>query len=441
MPKRSPWAAQPKDVVRKLRFEHSAPPLSADYLQAARIKEAGVENAQLNEKREFIRRHARLVAGFVGKSGKTPKAHADNILGALREPGLLSEPDVNKLVRIAAHRLIEREAKNFLLAFPGKIEAYLKGRKMPIDRKLVAATGTRYLHLHGLKGVIGGINLAEIEKRYLELRKSCRWETQEMREDVNMFLQKASRGIRLNPEQRRRMKKWISKNYAVHIQNLKRISRESHGDYSAALAKFRQMNAEFEQSISNEIKARFGKQPRQKAEPMAPIAPARKLGAREERIASHVPREKSETERAKQMDEVAEVSKQLGQPFNQAEYCLGEIGKESPETSAYFRGLLADKNLSGNSLTRLFTSGSLTQRIFVRALKNTPFIQRFGVNEINALARGLSFIGPKGKQITMAVRAFQSPTARDIYGFLEGVGLIETQHGGGTVVYLKRTPA
>lgn len=43
-----------------------------------------------------------------------------------------------------------------------------------------------------------------------------------------------------------------------------------------------------------------------------------------------------------------------------------------------------------------------------------------------------------GRQITSAIRAFQSPQAKGIFDFLKRERLIQTNHGGGEVVYLEK---
>jgi len=160
---------------------------------------------------------------------------------------------------------------------------------------------------------------------------------------------------------------------------------------------------------------------------------------RAERIAAYQPREReTKPTRGAELRSKQREALTKRKNFNTIDHCLTEISKESTQTGNALRRLVAENQLQQNGLVGLFSSGSLTQKVFLRTLQDTDFQKRFGAGQVNILARGLSFIGPRGKEIPKAKKAFQSKQGEAIFKFLERNNLLETQHVGGQVVYLQR---
>ena len=163
------------------------------------------------------------------------------------------------------------------------------------------------------------------------------------------------------------------------------------------------------------------------------------MGTRAERMTAYVPREKAPKTKKRELKEMELSAKFAGKPFDAVAYSLSEISKENPSTAEFIRELVKRNILEKDNVTKLFISGSLTQKLFQKAANDEDFKKMFGAKQVNLLARGLAYIGPLGRQTEGARRAFQGRKGKELFGFLEKKGYIDTSHGkGNTVTYLAR---
>ncbi|MDO8625230.1 MAG: hypothetical protein Q7R47_04040, partial [Candidatus Diapherotrites archaeon] len=166
-----------------------------------------------------------------------------------------------------------------------------------------------------------------------------------------------------------------------------------------------------------------------------------KPGTRMQRIAAHAngtDPEKTPSERTQDLQTRQDMARTAGVPFSQTRYIFEQITRQNPAAAQFLSQRLARRDISSDTVTRLFTAGPLTIRVFQHALDQAGFEQAFGRTEIETLARGLANIGGFGKKNERAKAGFRSSRGTEIFEFLVRNGLLETRHHKGQAVYLKR---
>jgi hypothetical protein len=256
---------------------------------------------------------------------------------------------------------------------------------------------------------------------------------------TNGLIKKVFREVRLTPNQRRAARRWIlhhhNEFFSVFKEKIfgKNLSLdEAHAEVDKVIEVFAEkMRAEllpiFVQNKKKYSSAHTNGNFQQK-----------KLGDRLERINSHVKDERTPISRLKVVQEKERAATISGTQFDSVSFCIGELRKENPLVAEHFLRLVKTGTITSSSLKSLYTSGSLAQKTFLNAVDVKGFISVFGEKQVGSLAKFIAFVGPGGRKIDSAKRAMQSSKSEEIYHFLQKNKLIETHHGGGSVVYLAR---
>ncbi|AJF59572.1 MAG: hypothetical protein QT03_C0001G0061 [archaeon GW2011_AR10] len=460
MPRRSPWGKQPKAERRGLWKKFRRTPISKPALMALEFRKRGrlskYENISMQEKIDFLlqNRHATVAAlrNFAKRQANnrmlSRKASTGRLQALVQRKFLKETPekDINYFLSATIEQILKAERRKAFSSTLSTIENYLQKRGIPVDRETVKIA----FELAGKPTLEElsetGIDLRNIEREYLEIRRGDRFVFQEKNKDINRIFFRAFGHERLTPAQRRRAKNWIINNFEKFEKRRRELYKELTVDrpqqdlanLSEAVDK---AETEFIQTAQQKFIQTF--KPTKKVQVAVAITekPA-KVGTRAERMAAYVPREKTVEQRKQEIRQREEIAKETKRGFNVAEYCLEEISKENNQTGKTLREMMQKRLLNRDSLVSLFTSGSLTQRVFLAAVQEKGFAQQFGPRSINVLARGLAFIGPQGRKVERAKRAFQSAQAEQMFQFLEKHDLLDTGHsrgkGKGWNVYLVR---
>lgn len=436
--KRVPWAVQPKSEVRKILQQHSAPIISASALQALNYRKAGgAKVLSVEEKIRLLKQNegdvARNLNKIVGNATtKTARIFVKESLGTV------SESTLNALVDAWIDRRIKQERADIPPAVEKRVRSYLKARKIPIDNANLDLALTIHFRDKGLNHFKGALDLKKLEGEYIALRKGDRFSKLLEAHNVNSYLNQIVRGLNLTQGQKIAVKRWLRRALPVYHKTRLRVF-EQEKDFHKAFSAIGILESQFIRTAREQFVKEFKPTPKKTVfEPKQERPAATKIGSREERLAAYVPGEKTQKQRISEMEKQREASKQAHRQFDSVDYSLREMERENEASGRRIAALFRAGHLGRNTVVSLFTGGSLTQRTFLNVLENSDFRERFSDKELNALAKGLSYIGPKGRLIGRAQKSFQSPKSSEIFSFLASRGFLETAHGGGKVVYLAR---
>jgi hypothetical protein len=448
MAKRSAWATQPKAEVRRLVREYSSSPLSEKAKEALKMREVGLEYIPDEQRRKLITANASFLTSDIGhmieefpevaKDRTVPEKSA--IKGLLRDmeklKTLKTETQIS-FAKSALKHIFAQEAKELPERMRRRVRRYLKERGIPVEDGELIFIVNMHLAKTKPKEMVDQINITQIEHDYLYGAKVTRASRYDRAEQINKCLRDVCRGVYFTPQQKRTIKRWLYKQYPELVKSRIAAFKVYLDDPSKGLPNIAEIEKRFIEATRDDFSRQFATTQiittvrRQATTTTTPT----KLGNHKERIANYTPREKTPRERSDDLATLKKTAREMGKPFDTAEYCLSKIGAENAKAQEQLRTLLEKGQINKNALTSLFTSGSLTQKIFLLTANSPEFKNQFGEEKLNVLAKGLSYIGSQGKQIIRAKLTFQST---DLFRFLEIHKLIETNHGGGDVVYLAR---
>ncbi len=328
-----------------------------------------------------------------------------------------------KLTREAIGHVLKHEENSVPERLRSRAGRYLAERGIPINETDLSFILDTYLSSRTkLERLTERVDMAEIERSYLLVRQKTEEKIFEMAVEAHKYAGEICSSTNFNPKQRIVIEKWIFR---------KLEERDKNGEA--------QPPDDFVASTRSYFIKQFVPAQKMQVEHKAHALPTPiKLGTHEKRLESYTPLERSPAERTRDIKDREEVSKETGKPFDTIQYCLSEIERESPPTALVLRGMLEKGTITRPALASLFTKGSLTTKIFMRASQNPDFFRIFGEGQLDALARGLANIGPQGKQLALAKLGF-GPRGEEMFRFLERKDLIAPWHVGRSVVYLRRS--
>jgi hypothetical protein len=460
MAKRSAWAAQKQAEIRAIAAAHSGTLLSKMGRVAFETLHQGVDKAPVEALNLLIISNASFLVKSTmeamtnpdyGGSEEYRRTHTPAELKVLLREGAptLGMAAKTHLADVAARHVLESEARDATARLEERVKAYLRDRKIPIttlEDKMDLMTAMRN-HLRSKRSpgaeLANGADMLTIERLYLKERKMSRQFKLEEATEINQYYKRICNGSRFTANQRKTIRKFVERELPG-IHNRMNSVLKGLRDGAADISELSRQQAEIGRDFVQSARCQFLKQFRPSARVLTRSARpsptvATKLGSHEERKGSYVPREKTPNQRKQEIKKLGAASRATGRPFDASAYCLSEIEKENQQSAAILRRMLREGQINSNAITGLFGSGSLATRIFVCASQLPAFEETFGKGQFNVLAKGIAYMGPEGKIITRAKRAFQSPLAEKIFNFLDQKGFLETGHSGGDVVYLART--
>ncbi len=440
MPKRSLWARQPKHERRELVKRFQFLPMSKAVEQANEFSKMGKAFSKVPRQKKIdflLANRALAIDVFKAKTGKAghklSTRHLEQKLGDL---GSLPSSGLDNVVAEMVDKLLDKERKARKQKIYINSKEYLKNRGFNVTDDVLESALREYFENKKLS-MGGALNLLELEKLYVRFKK----QKTELDQLINFHIKNLTAsvvfGLRLTKAQRKRSKKVVSSRIHGFLENLQ-------NSYNTSTQTPEEKNEFVKQSVkrfTEEIREELLKEFTQKSKTIVvdrTQPESVKSGTRAKRMAAYVPRETTSRQRQTDLTVQKGFSKGAKKQFDSVNYSLSEIGKDNPQTANAFLELLNQRRLSRGSIVNLYISGPLTLKIFLKAILDPDFERNFGRAYIDSMARGMSFIGNSGKLIPRAIKAFQSPKARELFDFLERKGLLETHHGGGKVVYLRR---
>jgi len=451
MARRSPWAAQTRRerraAVGGFLYLPRGPKFSSAFEMINR-KSAEIPYA---EKASFL--HANpgsLAAVLKVQSKKVNGANLVSLSNFISKFGLKPEAFekikspvlVDYLTFETAKEIINRGTPLQIKTFKDHFRNYLKERKIPFDVKIFNQATSDYTSTGTNIILSESVDPKAFERRYLTLMKSERKEALLDREMTNKVIRRAFGGHKLTQNQVRVARRWLDTHSSEHGAALLKSIKEAPEDQEVVTEVVQKWRDKMEADLRNALLPVFIVKVSRKAVPSKPKSAAIliKGGTREKRMVDYVGKEEVEqaAKNAREIETKERAAKMVGKKFDVVKYSLDEIARENPAAGVRFHALLASGIIGEGTLRGLYASGSLSRRIFLRAIDELGFTKYFGTKDVNALARFISFIGPKGKRIDKARRMIQSSRGDEIFKFLERNALINTHHGGGDVVYLAR---
>ena len=445
MSRRSPWAAQSRRAVKAVRAQFKQFPKDEKLLSVLSIVKRKPENIPHDEKVSFLLSHSPAFLRALRREGMRVGslsfhgAENDILLRAARDTVLKGKTIDHFLLETAKEIIFDAAPRNDKM-FSRGLKSYLEKRKIPLDKKIFEKCVERFMRLCPLEETVSGkINLIAFEQFYLKNLKEEREMKMVGASINNTLIKQVFRGVRLTPNQRRAAKRWLVNHhdevFSIFNQRVtgKNLSYDrAHAEVEKVIDELAgRMRAELLPSFVQNNKASHAVQGNGNLQ-------QKKIGNRTERIASHVKEESDSRARAQVVQEKERAATISGAPFDSVSFCLQELRKANPFVAERFANLVKSGTLGASSLKSLYTSGSLAQKTFLAAVDKSGFVSIFGQKQLGSLARFIAFVGPGGRQIPHAKRAMQSAKSEEIYRFLEKNKLIETQHVGGSVVYLAR---
>ncbi len=452
MPKRSPWATQPKKTRRRLAIEHGRQPTEKEIRQW-KVLANGVDKALREEKIGFLLSHQDAAAKILGQSlGKGRLQLAEHI----RKTRFSDMPDdvVNGLI---AQMILEKSTftglfKQTQAAMERNATRYFEQRKIPVrtpaERKNLQIALDQQLRDQPFPWPL---NLGAIEREYLHHQKEDRGGEIAFRQLRNLIQNMAAKqffktsGRRLTPNQRKQLTKWLDRKITTAI--LDSYGNNQNQPPSKNQESQSQKNKEFvnlirkiwEQTQTEFLRSFLGPPPKTKTQKKTPAPTAyRKPGTRTQRIRNYQPSNPSEIVPVQDMRLQESIARIGGQKFDLAANILSELETRNASAAKFYRKLLETKRLSPSELASLFTAGPLTVRLFAKATQETDLVEKLGPHAIPKCARLLAYVGNHGRNIRFSEGYFAKRGWSEIYDFLRKRNFFEMHHSGGDVLYLRR---
>ena len=445
MAKRAPWITQTRRKIKAIREDYSQLKPSARYMFAFRFlsdpKALSYEAKQafLGANKEEMIKAIRII---FERDGHLAEAKADSRKIKAQIVGDLSEGFVDEILEIISKGIIAKKLKRSSEKLPEHFRKYLKERRFPLVDEAIDLALAEYTQ-DPLKKE--GFDLARFEKVYVNLLKKGRTGAHNRRRILNIVSSEILSQFKFTPKQSLLIRRRVANEFDRIMSMLpKGTLFTSAGDehlrrlIDSALRDF------INTSASEYVESFYPKQKKHTTLVKAELLPVKKLGVREERILGYVPKIKEVSPPKK-----TEVSRTPRRdiPFNTAEYLIQKMRVKAPRTGERIAELYTHKMpngqrvLLGEAVARLEKS-DLAQRIFVSSL-DKHFVTYFGLDNIDALARGIANLVP-GRKNAHAVQGFKnrdgslSPLASNLFDFLKSNNFLETHHGGFTAVYLRK---
>jgi hypothetical protein len=453
----SSWVHKPMNVSRRMwlreqRKKFAFLSLPRAFRDSEAIRERGVDNLSRTEKKDFVKRNARVAARANEMDG-IPASKIFKVISKHEAFDKLTNELLNGWVTKTCNAIRRAEAAGLQRKIQTHLLAYFKSRKIPVrtqtERDALGVTVDSLMIGKKITNFTRPLNLAWIEQYYLRCKRGFRSIDQEEAVDRNSLFREIFGRERLTPNQRREAKRWMLTNYPELKREKDKVRKDLFGGltgipdaklFRKLFENYDKLEEAFKQRAKEDMIKMFKTEKENHAgKPVVKQAWAIKTGNRAERMAAYTLREKTSTEKRRGL--LKEKLKALveSKPFDPVTHILKEIGLENRPTADFLERLIEKKLLKEDNLVKLFIKGSLTQRTFQRVVENEEFRTMFGTKHINALATGLTYIGPVGKLTERVKKAFQGEKGRKLFEFLERKGFIDTGHGKGkTVTYLAR---
>jgi len=454
----SPWFSKPNGVSRRKHLATTRAPFTKMPLSESFSQACSNSNLSAEGKAKFIKSHGEQAARGLVKitAGNVNITKARVLVNKAHFLSDLKQSTLKDIFNFTRREIITSEVKGLRSRFINHMRKYFKARKISLstksEKEAFDAAVSKFFSERKFEELDKPIRLAAFEKDYFGFRKSFRSSELMDAETRNSMASETFQGTRLTNNQWKAVRKWFAKHWEERMARrdkaIKEFARKraSQQEPEALAENMKRMtekidliDKEFKERAKRELTQVFVKNNKTAAPPEPKRESNFKQGTRAERIASYTPREKTPVERSQEMKSEERVARSLrGVPFNAVQHALESMKSENASNARFFENLFKKKEISSGALTKLFISGTLTQKVFRAVAKDPEFMPIFGIKGLELLARGLSFIGPTGRKSVGVMRNFQGKTGKRMYEFLEKKNYINTGSGGNNVTYLSR---
>jgi hypothetical protein len=455
MARRSPWTnlsivkKEQRKKVKEIREAHNALSFGEKITSLAFVIKKGVDALTYQEQVDFLKKHKNVVCSLIRKNGGLPglmarpgKSLEEGVFEMVVD-GKYPEDLLRGLVAVTFQTSLKNESPQFLKNLHRRFVSYLEARKIPFDSAVLDLVTEKILREEDIKYLMfGKFDFARFERAYIGALKDKRKETIETAALRNYIFREAFPRNKFTVNQTKAVRSWID----TVIRDYRRAWRRAPGEHERE-GNLSRVNAEtFIQETVGAARQKFSQFSAPKVQngrvPVSKqtVSVIKKPGSRQERIANYSPREKEASRVATAIQERENVVRVLGQQSNPLEQSLVKIGAEDGVVVAQRLRTFSTRGLSTDMVGKLSIVGSLSRKCFFAAIDSKRFVERFGEQKLDSLARIIAYIGPEGKEISIVKRfaARSVSSGPEIYSFLVKNGILDEGHVGGTVVYLAR---
>lgn len=402
------------------------------------------ENYSLEQRKILFRQNWRSFLEAIERySGRHPKRKLN---AAYAEEFIKNIPEgvAKDMVIVMSNRAVPREMANLKPRIWMEIENYMRARRIPIVPEIVKIV--RFTDEAEFDNA--ELNWKNIERRYIRIMKKRRAkaiQSNELKNELTKIIASTLReqGLHLSANQLIQVRKGVVRGVDEILQKWDAMSSSQKAAWPSVVANGDESNyfvvafTELVQSVYSNSMATFMRREKGRGKVAARAgSDSVKSGSRGDRMASYAPKE-SPLDRRSALLSKSFSNTLSARAFNPVAYSIAEMRKESSPTADLLSRLVEKRVISSRSVQSLYIQGSLVQRIFTIAATNPSFTSRFGEGAYEQLARGLTYIGSGGRSIDAARRTMNKDRL-PIFEFLEKEGFLETHHGGGSTVYLRR---
>ncbi len=477
MARRSPWATnEARKQRRVLRGKFGVIKLPENVAIAKDV----LKNHSTMPEEELLRfvsghkhRFRDVLVEHAKESGVSTKNIKGDRIAALLESGLVRGDSLRTLAAVMADNMGKEATGRVGAELRKNVERYLRERKLPFDRAIANLVIIEYISTVRPQELFSGkINLQRVEQGYIKLLKEERTAKQRFSQINNKLIKVALQGLGVSNKKVAVARRWVEREHEKYAQLFERRIKETIqalalpqeeitvGGRKAKAVKLGESLQETLGNISKEVwelekkdlrEFVISTMPRTKKGGVSRVSngngnsSAQKAGSREQRIAEHGARVTSETAEAisarqniAKLESAKLTARTVGTMFDDLGYCLREIEKTNPNLSIQMKSMLKQGTLKQNSVIQLFANGNLAQRTFSRAINEFKFMETYGPDKVESLARMIYVIGPRVPRIDNVRKSINSRDSALIFDFLVKTGLANPNHRGGKCVMLTR---
>jgi hypothetical protein len=477
MAKRSPWATKIAKKERvALREKYGQVRLPENIPVASSI----IRNHSSMSEEELLRfvsqhkhRFRDVLVNHARESGVSTKNINGERIGALLESGLVKGGALRDLAIVMADNMGKDATKRVGHELKKNVEKYLRGRKLPFNGGLVSLVVMDYVATVRPEELFAGrINLAKIENHYIRLLKEERTARQRFSEINNKLIRAALQGLGVSNKKVGVARRWVEREHEKYAQLFERRIKETiqamalpqeEITIEGRRAKAVKLDGSLQETLGKISKEIWELEKKDLREFVISTMPklkkgegvrlsngngnnsARKIGSREQRMTEYGARSTQEMDEvvsarqnAAKLESAKMTARTVGTRFDDLGYCLREIEKTNPNLSVQMRSMLKQGTLKQNSVIQLFSNGNLAQRTFSRAINEFKFIESYGPDKVESLARMIYVIGPRVPRIDNVRKSINPRDSALIFDFLVKTGLANPNHRGGKCVMLAR---
>jgi hypothetical protein len=355
--------------------------------------------------------------------------------------------EVRLVFRLFAKHLVELEKAGQKQHIKKNLQKYLDDRQIPYDKKIFEESLIEFIDAMPRQFGIVGVQVDVFEQIYLSKRRARKITTDERNVLSRKVVRRVIKGKNLTRNQKKRVM-GIAKREAKRAVKQLHSKGELNGLSESSIAKA--LEAEVNrivEGIEMDVLPTYEKKEPVDRPNLSTVSTKlnrlRKSGTRKGRKNEYlsengVRKKKSSKPVSTKVRDLVKEATPTRRKTNQVEVQLRTIRSENRAAANKFGTLLDERLLSTGSLSRLMTAGPLARRRFIDVIEETDFLDHFGGEGVETLARGVAYIGPTGNKVDIVKNVFNENGFKKMYSFLLRNNVIKL-HSGRRSIYLARS--